>query len=272
MSTINGMIKYTNGHKINLPVEIRKEGTVWVADVSFRGAKFTARIDEEVIRAHINKITQANPTAVGSIFSDIGKAVRKIARSKAIKGALSAVSSVVKSPVFGMAVTLVPGIGQVAGPVLTAVNTANALLKATKSPHPVIRKKAALALTKIRRSAQNGDPKANKMLRILDVVDKTPALAELVQQAASPVVAPSEPISEAEEQGEGAEMMSAGSARRRINLSPMHKPGAAKIRAIVNNDQYRQRVTVTRAAGCNSAMAPIVNQSGQILGYAPFPS
>lgn len=233
-----GALNYPNGSTHRLPITLVREGPIWIATASLGGAEIMIRVDERIIIGKLKALYDANPAITSGFFDDLVKGARSVARSSALRGALNAVSKVVKHPAFGAARAFVPGLGMVADSTVSAIQASNSLLNAAASKNPMQAMQAVRAIAAIKGRAAQGDPKSSKMLAVLNVVDKTPALPALISQAQSDAT-------------NTAQVATSGASRfrpRGIKTPAAHATAARTIRAILKQD-YRARNTITKSAG-----------------------
>jgi hypothetical protein len=132
------------------------EGGVWIVAQADEGALryLTPRAIAQLPR-------HASPAQVGSIFSDIAKGVRKIAKSKVFRSVVSTAAIVVSHPAFSAVTAMIPGVGPgIAAAGQFAGQAAKLALSATGGS-----RKAQAKVARMHRDAARGKPAAVEAAR-----------------------------------------------------------------------------------------------------------
>jgi len=139
--------------------------------------RFTGTASEATVAKLMQRAGMQPPAAAAGFdfFKDIGNTIARVAQSSAAKQALAGVQSVVKNPLLMAAASAIPGVGPALATVATAANAATA----AQSILSRARRGDATAKSGLQRiqQAARSNPKAQKMLGVLQAVARAPAPA-----------------------------------------------------------------------------------------------
>lgn len=101
-------------------------------------------------------------------FGDIGRFVKKVTKSKALRKAVRTVGKVVKHPAFAAGVALIPGVGvPLAGGIQAAVAAEKLISNATSAPKGSRKRIAARTIIKAAQTVAKRESKQRRMGRAL---------------------------------------------------------------------------------------------------------